>query len=177
MAAWGADDETSVAVDFRLAGNSFVTLFWQRSVLGQTVGWLREHGYEVVSFDAATWASADAMFDDLARGLGFPSYFGRNLAALNDCMSDVARGAYGWGADATGLVIVLTGFDAFAEIDRPTAQQLLDIVAGQARSAILIGNRILSLAQTDDPRLSFEPVGAMPVVWNPAEWSNAKRGL
>ena len=47
--------------------------------------------------------------------LSFPGYFGRNLAALNDCMSDVASGDYGWDGDAdTGLVIVLRAFDAFA---------------------------------------------------------------
>ena len=38
-----------------------------------------------------------------------------------------------------------------------------DIVACQARSAILTGNRIMCLVQSNDPRLSFEPVGATPV--------------
>jgi hypothetical protein len=113
----------------------------------------------VVEFDAACWASAGEMFDDVAAGLDFPDYFGRNLHALNDCMRDVASCEYRWHADATGLVIVLSGFDAFTTVDRRTAQILLDIFADQARCAILIGNRIICLVQSNDPQLSFEPVG------------------
>ncbi len=110
--------------------------------------------------------------------LSFPGYFGRNLAALNDCMSDVASGDYGWDGDAdTGLVIVLRAFDAFAVVDRRTAQLMLDILADQARRALLIGHRVICLVQSNDPRLAFEPVGAMPVMWNDAERIQSKRGL
>lgn len=172
MATWNTEDEA-----FRLVHNTFVTMFWQHGVLDQTVQWLLQHDYHVVSFDAGVWASPDDMFDDMAEQLDFPAYFGRNLAALNDCMRDVASGDYGWRPDVTGLVIVLKSFDRFASNDRRTAQIILDIFADQARSAILVGNRIICLVQTDDPCLSFEPVGAMPVRWNDAEWLDAKRGL
>jgi RNAse (barnase) inhibitor barstar len=117
------------------------------------------------------------MFDDLADRLRFPAYFGRNLDALNDCIRDVASHEYGWPADATGLVIVLRAFDAFATVDRRTAQIMLNIVAHQARTATLFGNRIICLVQSNDPQLSFEPVGAMPVLWNDAELLNSSRGL
>lgn len=177
MASWDADAETSHAVDFRLVHNTFVTMFWQPSVLDETVIWLLQHGYDVATFDAATWTTPGDMFGDVAQRLDFPDYFGRNLDALNDCMRDVASCDYGWRPDATGLVIVLRAFDAFATVDRRTAQIMLEIFADQARSAILIGNRILCLVQSNDPRLSFEPVGAVPVTWNDAEWLNSKRGL
>ena len=93
-------------------------------------------------------------------------------------MRDVASGSYGWNAAAdTGLVIALRTLDAFAERDRRTAQMMLDIVAARARSAILVGHRIICLVQSNDPRLAFDPVGAMPVVWNDAEQLEARRGL
>ena len=117
------------------------------------------------------------MFDDLAERLQFPGYFGRNLDALNDCMRDVASGEYGWPADATGLVIILRAFDAFAAVDRRTAQIMLNIFTHQARSAVLVGNRLICLVQSNDPQLSFEPVGAMPVLWNDAELLSSSRGL
>lgn len=117
------------------------------------------------------------MHNDFSEALDFPDYFGRNLDALNDCMGDVASGDYGWHRDATGLVIVLRAFDTFATVDRRTAQAMLDIFAGQARRALLIGNRIICLVQSNDPHLAFEPVGAMPVMWNEEEWLNSKRGL
>jgi RNAse (barnase) inhibitor barstar len=177
VATWDADAETTHPVDFRLVHNTFVTMFWRSSLLDETVDWLRSHAYDVVELDAGSWVSAADMFTDVADGLDFPDYFGRNLAALNDCMSDVASGDYGWNAEATGLVIVLRSFDAFATVDRRTAQMMLDIFADQARYAILIGHRIIYLVQSNDPRLAFEPVGAMPVMWNDAESLNAKRGL
>lgn len=178
MATWDADAETTHPVDFRLVHNTFVTMFWRSSLLDETVGWLRSHAYRVVEFDAGSWSSDADMYDDVALALNFPDYFGRNLDALNDCMRDVASGDYGWDAGAnTGLVIVLRAFDAFTAVDRRTAQNMLDIFADQARCAILIGHRIICLVQSNDPRLAFEPVGAMPVMWNDAEWLSSKRGL
>jgi hypothetical protein len=177
VASWDADAEIRQAVDFRLVHNTFVTMFWRSSLLDETVAWLRSHGYEVVEFDASSWTTALDMFDDVADGLCFPEHFGRNLDALNDCMRDVASCEYGWHADATGLVIVLRAFDGFAAEDGRTAQAMLDILAHQARCAILMGNRIICLVQSNDPQLTFEPVGAMPVMWNDAEWLNSKRGL
>ena len=176
MATWDADARTAQAVDFRLVQNTFVTMFWRTSLLDDTLGWLQSHAYHVVEFDAGSWSSDADMYDDVASALDFPDYFGRNLHALNDCMWDVASGAYGWDASVnTGVVIVLRAFDAFTAVDRSTAQNMLDIFAGQARSAI--GHRIICLVQSDDPRLTFEPVGAMRVRWNDAEWLDSKRDL
>ena len=165
-------------MDFRLVRDGFVTMFWQTSLLDDSLNRLRSRGYRVVEFDAGSWSSDAEMYEDVASQFGFPDYFGRNIDALNDCMSDVAWGSYGWDAAAdTGLVIALRALDAFAERDRRTAQTMLDIVATRARSAILIGYRIICLVQSNDPRLAFDPVGATPVVWNDAEQLDARRGL
>lgn len=178
VATWDPEAETTHPVDYRLVHNTFVTMFWRSSILDEKIDWLRSHSYRVVEFHADSWSSAADMHEDVATALRFPDYFGRNLDALNDCMTDVASGDYGWDAGAeTGLVIVLRAFDAFTEVDRRTAQIMLDILANQARCAILIGHRIICLVQSNDPQLAFEPVGAMPVMWNDAEWLNSKRGL
>lgn len=178
MVNWDPDAEITHPVDFRLVHNTFVTMFWQSSLLDETVSWLRSHDYRVVEFNAASWSSDADMFEEVASGLHFPDYFGRNLDALNDCMRDIASGDYGWDIEAqTGLVIVLRAFDTFTGVDRRTAQIMLDIFAHQARCAILIGHRIICLVQSNDPHLSFEPVGATPVLWNDAESLNSKRGL
>ena len=52
---------------------------------------------------------------------------------------------------------------------------MLDSIAGQARRAVLTGHRMLCLVHSGDPKITFEPVGAMPVMWNPAEWLDARR--
>ena len=174
MAIWERDSDLSQALDYRLVRDTFVTMFWKRSILDDTVRWLVERDYDVVTLDAGSWNSARDMFRDVAEALDFPDYFGQNLDALNDCLRDVATGDYGWRKDAAGLVLVLTGFETFAALDRRTAQVMLDIFADRARGASLVGTRLICLIQSNDPRLSFEPVGAMPVMWNDAEWLDRK---
>ncbi len=96
---------------------------------------------------------------------------GRNLNALNDCISVIEVPAEG------GLVLVLRRFDVFASCQRETAQGVLDVLADNARRFLLFGRRLLVLVQSDDPRISLEPVGATVVGWNPKEWLNEDRGL
>jgi hypothetical protein len=72
-------------------------------------------------------------------------------------------------------VLVFTRYDRFAGSCPRSSQIVLDIMAGQARSAALFGRRMMCLVQSDDPDIRFEPVGATPVMWNDAEWLDAKR--
>jgi hypothetical protein len=162
-------------LDFRLMLNSFVTLFWRTHLLTQATDWMRRHSYTVVSLDASGWADDGDLHRDIAAALDFPAYYGRNLDALNDCMNDVVDYAYGTSREATGLLIAFTGYDGFTRRRPRTAQIVLDIMARQARSAMLTGHRILCLVQSSDPRITFAPVGATPVLWNHAEWLDAKR--
>lgn len=160
---------------FRLMINNFVTLFWRPALLDQTASQLTAHGYQVTRMDASGWRTEDDLHRDIAQTLLFPDYYGRNLDALNDCIRDVLDGRYGWDAETTGLVLVFTGYDRFAHHCPRAAQIVLDIMADQARSALLLGRRVMCLVQSGDPRIRFEPVGAMPVMWNDAEWPDAKR--
>ncbi len=71
--------------------------------------------------------------------------------------------------------MVFTGYDKFVAHCPHGAQATLDIFADQARGAALFGHRMCCLVQSDDPNIRFEPVGAMPVLWNDAEWLDSKR--
>jgi hypothetical protein len=177
MPSWDADAETSHPLDFRLVHNSPVTMFWNVRLLEQATQWLREHNYDVTVVDASGWTTAADMLREIGTALEFPDYYGRSLDAFNDCMRDVASADYGVRPDATGLVLAFLGFDHIATSHPTEAHAVLDIFAGQARNAMLIGRRMICLVQTDNARLSFAPVGATPVVWNDAEFLNSKRGL
>jgi len=166
---------TSRDKDWALLHNSHVHLYWRAQVLHDTVSWLQARQYRIFALDAGNWVNAADMHSDLARGFDFPPYYGGNLDALNDCLRDVAFYAYGAQRDSVGTVLVLSHFDAFARTNREVAQALLDIYAGVAGMAMLIGHRMLCLVQSDDPQLAFDPVGASPVMWNPQEWPRAKR--
>ncbi|PKQ25268.1 MAG: barnase inhibitor [Actinobacteria bacterium HGW-Actinobacteria-4] len=164
--AWGAD------LGFSLLLNGASTLFHSDSVLSETVTALRAEGYQVVDLDASTWSTQAAMHDALASALSFPDYYGRNLDALNDCLSNVAEGAYGLNPDLLGLVVVVRGFDAFVAVEEQAAHVLLDIVERQSRLAALFGNRMLWLVQSKDPDLRLPQVGGRDVVWNAREFRN-----
>jgi Barstar (barnase inhibitor) len=177
MAAFDPDADLVNDVAFRLVADTFVTLFWRSAVLAEQIGWLRAHGYQVVALDASGWTTEADLHQALAGALDFPDYYGRNLDALNDCLRDVESHRYGWSRQATGLVLVFTGYDRFAGHSPYAAQAVLDIVANRARSAALVGERMFCLVQSDDPAIHFAPVGATPVAWNEAESLDAERGL
>jgi hypothetical protein len=155
-----------------LVSNSFVRLFWRAALFEQTVTWLRGHGYHVARLDASAWTREADMHRDIAALFGFPDYYGHNLDALNDCLGDFA---FGTDAGAAGFVLAFTGYDVFAAHCPREAQIVLDIVADLARRAMLTGHRVCCLVQSNDPEIRFEPVGAMPVLWNDEEWLDSRR--
>ena len=171
------DEEPSSRLDYQLALNSFVTMFWSPAVLNDAASWLSGHGYDIRTGDASDWFSEREMHRALAALLGFPSYYGHNLDALNDCLSDVAAGDYAGSRDSKGLALVLWNYDRFTAAAPQVAFALLDVFARQARNAAIGGRVMLCLIQSNDPRLSISPVGATPVVWNAAEWANSRRGV
>lgn len=160
---------------FLLLRDSAVTLFHKQAVLDETTQWLREQGYQVVEFDAASWSDVSGMHRDLAQALTFPDYYGHNLDAFNDCLRDVASLEYGWDQSATGLVLVFTGYDTFAADHRDVAQTVLQIMARNSRLAALYGGRMICLVQSSDPDLHVGAVGATPVSWNLAERFDSER--
>jgi RNAse (barnase) inhibitor barstar len=171
MASFKQDSEEWQRLDWRLLQNSPITLYFQRPVLEADTAWFVAHGYRVLSLRAEERQSPDELLVELGKLLAFPDYYGRNLDAFNDCLSDVDV------PDDGGLVVVLDQFDAFARLNPSFAQRVLDICANNSRRFLLTGLRFVVLVQSDDPRISFEPVGASPVMWNPQEWLNSKRGL
>lgn len=176
VAAFDPDDQLDSDRAFRLVSNTFVTMFWRADLLIETLSWLTQHGYEVIEVDAGSCADTAALLDALSLALDFPDYFGRNLHAFNDCMRDVVAGDYGSDLSATGFVLALTNYDAFVRRDTKAAHAVVDILADQCRNGALIGHRMMCLVQSDDPKLRLPPVGATPVLWNDAEWLDARRG-
>ena len=78
----------------------------------------------LVLCDFARLGTADAIYDHLTAELSFPAWFGRNLDALHDCLTDIG----------TPTRLVLTGAAA------PVAQRFLPVLRDAARQ-----NRYLSV--------------------------------
>jgi len=140
-------------------------------VLGEDVARLQAEGYITDEFDCSDWNSESDFHQEVARRLAFPDYYGRNLDAFNDCMSVIEV------PDSGGRAIVFRRFDLFARREPSVVHHILDILALSSWRFLLVGRRLLTLAQSDDARIEFEPVGAHPAMWNPREWLNKNRGL
>jgi RNAse (barnase) inhibitor barstar len=171
VASFRDDPEEWQRLDWRLMQNGPVALYFQAAVLEEDLAWLASRDYAIDEFDCGTWDSLEIMHSDLAGGLGFPDYYGRNPDALNDCLGDIAV------PDNGGRALVFRNFESFAGHQRDTADVLLDIVARVAWRKLMVGGRLLGLVQSGDPRLELAAVGSHSVLWNPREWLNSKRGL
>jgi RNAse (barnase) inhibitor barstar len=169
MAIFRRDDEQKT--DWALLQNGPITLYYRREILDKDLSWLHENGYKIDQFNCADWQMEDNLHETLATQLAFPAYYGRNLDALNDCLSDLAISEQG------GRVVVFNQYDQFSARFSEVAWLVLDIFATQARFHLLFGLRLIVLVQSDNPRLTLNPVGASPIMWNRQELLNKNRGL
>jgi len=126
--------------------------------------------YLVHRIDAHAWVTVGDMHTAFAQVMSFPAYYGRNLDAFDDVLSDVARFDYGSDPNSVGTVVAVAGYDTLTGIDRRTADAVLDIFAVQARVAALYAHPMLCLVESTIT--DYPPVGGRPVcrgsVWDVA---------
>jgi RNAse (barnase) inhibitor barstar len=158
-------------LDVRLLQSGAIALYHKHAVLAQDVAWFQQAGYRVHTLDAALWKAPADFHADAKRELSFPDYYAANLAAWIDCLGDLDVPAEG------GVVLQIRHFDSFTRLDPQFAHTILDSIESTSRRFLIVGRRLLALVQSDDARIRFERVGALPVNWNPREWLDADRGL
>ena len=178
MATFDAQEQKKETLDWRILRDGGIALYWRREYLDQDLEWFRKQNYQIYSFDCEKWASG-GMHADFQRTLSFPSYYGSNLDALDDCLEDLSVPERG------GTVMVLNRLDAFRESHgatllpsgRTEAEIVLDILARASRYFLLTSRRFLTLVQSDDPRIQFDRLGGIAAIWNWRESLNKNRGL
>ena len=158
-------------LDWKLLERGAVALYHKPSVLSQDLAWFRQQSYVIHELDALTWTSPAEFHADAQRVLSFPSYYAKNLASWIDCLTELPV------PDESGMAIVFRRYDVFARSQPSLAQTILDSIETTSRRFLLTGRRLLALVQSDDPRIRFERVGAVPVTWNPREWLDSDRGM
>ena len=134
--------------DWTLLQAGFVFRYAARFQFDSACTRLTDLGYLVHELDAQEWASVEDMHAAFATSMSFPDYYGKNLDAFNDALSDVATFSYGSDPAAAGTVLAIPDFDALLRIDHRTGRKILEIFARQARLAALYGHPMLCLVQT-----------------------------
>lgn len=150
-------------LDWQILRNGAVSLYYDREVFEESCEWFRQQTYQVYIFDASHWKTPFDFYNELALALHIENCM--NLDALSDCLVDIDVPYEG------GCVLCFQHFDRFARRHHSFAQDLLDVIHISSRLHLLHGFRFLALIQLDIPDITFEPVGARPVILNPIEWN------
>jgi len=157
-------------LDWSLLQNGFINLYWRTSYLDEDVQKLEELNYRIVRFDCSLWKTTHECAADFSSKLNI-QWNGNSLDALNDHLAVIDI------PFESGLVLVFSKYDLFHKIEPKTSWQIIDILASNGRLHLLFGKRLISMVQVDEPTLTFQPVGAQTVGWNPREWLDKSRGL
>ena len=171
MTPFENDENTWQRLDYRILQSSPVALYWKVEIWNKHTDWFIKNEYKVFRFDAIDWPTEEAFHSGMKACLCFPDYYGMNLDAFNDCLSDLEF------SDYAGIVVAIKNYHSFHAQFPRTAQIVLDIFADNSWTHLLFGNRLVALVQTETADASYDPVGARPVIWNPEEWFNSERGL
>jgi Barstar (barnase inhibitor) len=147
-------------LDWQLLQNSSIHRYPSDDEMVRTATGLAALGYTIHHLDAGNWRHADEMHTALAAELNFPSYYGRNLDALNDVFRDISEYCYGSDPSTTGTVLALSRYGSFTLHNSKLAHALVDIFARNARNGLLVGHPMLCLISAKN---DFPDVGATPV--------------
>jgi hypothetical protein len=170
-AAFGDLPADRERLDWLLFQNGGVVLYHKQQVLAEHAAGLVREGYQLRELDAHGWKDARAFHEDVKRVFAFPSHYTNNLASLVDALAELEIPPGG------AMAVQMRRYDRFAKVESHLAWSVLDALETTSRRLLLTGRRLLTLVQSDDPRIKFERVGAMPVNWNPREWLESDRGL
>ena len=152
-----------------LIENGSVIMFWKNSLMERNIEQLKQEGFDVYDFDCTNW-DEKKIHKDLAETLNFTDYYGENLDAFNDCLSDVET-------ENKGFVLIFRNYDVFSHKHSELAYDLLDIIQTQSWRFLIKGTVLMSFVQSNDINLTFPPIGRMRADWNIEEWSDDSRGL
>lgn len=172
MHPFSPNEETRNRLDFVTLRDGGVALYHSDAVLSDDLKSFRQLGYTVVEFDGADWRSPNALFGSFAVALRFPSYFGYNFDAFNECLSEDSQ------VPEQGLVIVIRRVDwTVRNLGHDLVQVVVDLLSLASHEQLLYGRRLMCLLQSTNPRIEFGVVGGRPVGWNSREFLYSSRAI
>ncbi|EKJ99355.1 hypothetical protein RBSH_05329 [Rhodopirellula baltica SH28] len=173
MAAFTDDEIDADWSSWSLFQNGGVVLFRDLTRLESATTQLLASGYQLHPIDCTASVGLDSVLFAIVDSLKIPRFPKINLDGFNDFISDVDFGSH------KGVVVALLGFERLLSSSGAVATNVLDILASHHRSHLLMGNRFLTIVQTDDPRMDEKLglVGGYQPAWNPGECMNRDRGL
>ena len=76
-------------LDWKLLERGAIALYHKSSVLSGDIGWFRQQQYVIHELNGVGWTTTESFHTDAQRVLGFPAYYGKNLASWIDCLPEL----------------------------------------------------------------------------------------
>lgn len=154
--------------DIEILKYGSICKYYKNSILDEDVNWFIDNRFDVYDINTKNWNKKN-FHKEIKLNLNFPDYYGENMDAFNDCLTDMNNPRY------KGVIIVFRRYDEFLNNDRNSAELILDIIARQSRIWLLNGQKLISLIQSNDPNLVLSKLGGVSPSWNSSEWFNSDR--
>ena len=154
--------------DLEILQDGPICKYFKNRILDEDLNWFNNNNFEIIEMNCRNWNRKNA-HQNLKISLNFPDYYGENINAFKDCLSDLYNKRY------KGLILVFRRYDNFVEEDGKFAEAILDSIAKESRIWLLTGQKLIGLIQSDDPFLDFPELGGTSPQWNGEEWFNEDR--
>jgi len=150
--------------------NGAIVLFRRPEILSERLSQLASAGYRTGVVECPDLEEIE-LLSAMAHAVGAPRYPLMSLSAFSDSLSQIDFGS------TAGVVLALHGFHTVEQRFPETAHHILNILADNQRQHLLLGDRFLTLLQSNDPHLDQKIglVGGFTPIWNHREWLNADR--
>ncbi len=161
-------DSKKYQITSELLEDSAVKFFYKTEIFQKYIQSILNEGITVFSFDAEKWTSVDIFYSELSGKMNFPHYFGKNLDALNDCLSEMCGEKF---------AICILNYEFFWNTYPREAKILLELIQSNCWHSLKIDSVMLALIQVNIPDFIPPKLEIFSAYWNKMEWSNKSRGL
>ena len=161
-------NEEKIEKDIEILKDGPICKYFKNGILDEDLNWFNNKNFEIIEMNCRNWNRKN-VHQNLKIALNFPDYYGENLNAFADCLTDMYNKRY------KGLILVFRRYDNFVEVDGKSAEAILDIIARESRVWLLTGQKLIGLIQSDNPDLDFPELGGTSPSWYGIEWLNENR--
>ncbi len=155
-------------LDMLILKNGSIVMYHNTVILEEDIKWFEKSRYEILDINVQNWNSKN-FHKKVKENFNFPDYYGENMNAFEDCLSDLLNKKY------RGLLIVLRNIDIIAEQDRNLTEGFLGIISSISRRWLLYSQFLIGAIQSNDPDIHFGTLGGEKPLWNSDEWFDEDR--
>lgn len=165
---WSGTYDENEPLDWVLMREGPIVKYHATDILEADLNKLEKLRYRIIDISVLKWTK-DTAHTKIKNAFDFPDYYGENLAAFEDCLSDLFDNRL------PGLVIVFRRFDDFYQREKQFSEGLLNAICRQSWTWLLAGNKLITILHSADPDLEVLEIGGFSPVWNGKEWLDSSR--